>query len=510
VSTQLYPRRWQALGVLSVCLLVVSMANTILNVALPTIREELDASSSALQWIVDGYLLVFAGLLLAAGSLGDRFGRKKALLTGLTIFATGSVLSATAESSGALIAARALTGLGAAAIMPATLSILTNIFPDHERPKAIGIWAGVAGLGVALGPSTGGFLVEHFSSGVIFLVNVPLALGCIAAGMWLLPESRDPASPKLDPVGAALSVAGLTALVWSLIEAPERGWTSPVILAGFGIAAAVTALFVAWESRSEHPMLDVSVFRNLRFSGASVAIGFVFFALMGVMYFLTTYLQTVLGYSAFEAGLRLLPAAVGLMSMSRVAVTLTERVGTKAVVAGGLGIVAAALVLLAGADASSGYELVWPSLLLMGAGMGLAMSPATEAIMGALPRAKAGVGSAMNDVVRELGGTLGIAVLGSVLTTSYGNGVEDATAGLPHGAAEAASDSVGAAHEVGAQMTGAAGETLVRLADSAFVDAMATTSILAAVAAGLGALVALVLLPARAAQPRLELEPAAA
>ena len=496
--SQPYPRRWQALGVLALSLLVITMGNTILNVGLPTIRDALDASSSQLQWITDGYLLVFAGLLLAAGSLGDRFGRKRALVSGLVIFGAGSICAALADSANALIASRALMGLGAAGIMPTTLSILTNIFPANERPKAIAAWAAVSGLGIAIGPISGGFLLEHFDWNSIFLINVPVVIACLLGAAWLVPESRDPSSPKLDPVGTGLSIAGLTAIVWALIEAPERGWGSSTIVAAFAAGAAIVAAFIAWERRVDHPMLDVRVFRNLRFSAASISITFVFFALMGVMYFLTTYLQTVLGYTALETGVRVLPIAFGMILASKLSVSMTRVLGTKLMVAAGLATVAAALTLVAHFDVDTSELQIAVALGTIGQGIGMAMSPATDAIMGALPRAKAGIGSAMNDVVREVGGTLGIAVLGSILTRSYGSGMDDAVAGLPDEAASAASDSVGAAHDVAAQLGGSAGAKLTTLADGAFVDAMATTATLAAGFAVIGALIALAFLPSRA------------
>ena len=511
-----YARRWQALIVLAMSLLIVSVDNTILNVALPTIRTELDASSSQLQWIVDGYLLVFAVLLLIAGTLGDRFGRKKALTVGLLIFGTGSVLAAISSSSSELIASRALMGVGAAAIMPTTLSILTNIFPEDERPKAIAIWAAVAGMGIAIGPISGGWLLENFAWSSIFLVNIPIVIGGLIAGAILIPESRDPEPKGLDFPGAGLSIAGLTAMVWGLIEASERGWTNPTILASFAVGAAILALFVAWERRTDHPMLDVSVFRNKRFSAASVAVAFVFFALMGVVYFLTTYLQSVMGYTALEAGIRMLPVAGGLIAATKLSVEATKRLGTKVVVAAGLGTVGSALYVLGTCGVDTGYGRVALALSMMGVGMSLAMSPATESIMGSLPKAKAGIGSAMNDVVREVGGTLGVAVLGSVLASSYGNGMDGAVDGLPHDAAEAAGDSVGGAHEVAAQMGGEAGARLSALANESFVEAMTTTATLAAGVALAGALIAAAFLPSRAAKSTVAIgdqalpEPAAA
>jgi EmrB/QacA subfamily drug resistance transporter len=496
-----YPRRWQALIVLAFSLLIVSVGNTILNVAIPTIQEELDASSSELQWIVDGYLLVFAGLLLAAGTLGDRFGRRKALMTGLVVFGIGSGLAAIAGSSSALIASRALMGVGAAGIMPTTLSVLTNIFPENERPKAIAVWSAVAGMGVAVGPVAGGWMIEHMDWSAIFLFNLPAVVACLVGAAVLVPESRDPAKPRLDAVGALLSIAGLGAVVWGLIEAPERGWSDPLILAAFAAGAAIVAAFIAWERHVDEPMLEMSVFRNRRFSAANASVTFVYFALMGVMYCMTTYLQSVLGNSALDAGLRMLPIAGGLIMTARPAVVLTRKIGTKIVVATGLATTAGALLMVSGLDVDTADGPLCLTLGLLGAGMGLAISPATESIMGSLPKAKAGIGSAMNDVVREVGGTLGIAVLGSALTSAYAGGMDGAVAGLPAESAGAASDSVGAAHEVAAQVGGSAGADLVSTANHAFVDALSTTASIAAAVAVAGALIALAFLPAR---PRAE------
>jgi EmrB/QacA subfamily drug resistance transporter len=497
-APKLYARRWQALIVLAMSLLIVCIDNTILNVALPTIQEELDASSSQLQWIVDGYLLVFAVLLLIAGSLGDRFGRKKALSFGLVVFGVGSLLAAGAPGTTQLIASRALMGVGAAAIMPTTLSILTNIFPENERPKAIAIWSAVAGMGIAIGPTTGGWLIENFDWSSVFLVNIPIVIAGLVAGAFLIPESRDPEPKALDFPGAGLSIAGLTLAVWGLIEASERGWTDSMVLGAFALGGAILALFVLWERRTDHPMLDVSVFRNLRFSAASIAVGFVFFALMGVVYFLTTYLQSVMGYSALDAGIRMIPVALGMIATTKLSVVLTEKLGTKIVVALGMSTVSAALYLLSTCGVDTGYGHVAVALGMLGSGMALAMSPATESIMGSLPKAKAGIGSAMNDVVREVGGTLGVAVLGSVLASGYGGSMDESVAGLPSGAAEAASDSVGAAHQVAAQLGGDTAARLIQAADQAFVDAMSTTATLAAAVALIGALIAVAFLPSRA------------
>jgi EmrB/QacA subfamily drug resistance transporter len=487
-----YARRWQALIVLAFSLLVISVGNTILNVALPTLQQELDASSSELQWIVDSYMLLYAGLLLAAGTLGDRFGRRRALVAGLVTFAIGSVLAALSGSATELIASRALMGVGAAGIMPTTLSILTNIFPPEERPKAISIWAAVAGLGIAVGPITGGWMIEHLDTSGMFLVNVPPVLACLAGAALLVPESRDPESRRLDLVGCGLSVAALCALVWGLIEASDRGWTDTTIVAAFAGGAAIAAAFIAWERHTDHPMLDVSVFRNLRFSAASASIAFVYFALMGVMYFQTTYLQSVLGNSALHAGVLMLPTAAGMIVAARSSVALTKRLGAKLVVAAGLATVAGSLVMTTGYQVDTSEDYILLTGFIMGGGVGLAMAPATEAIMGSLSPVKAGIGSAMNDVVREVGGTLGVAVLAS----TYATGIDGSVTGLPDEAATAASDSVGSAHEVAAQMGGA--PDLITAANDAFIGAMGTTAGIAAGIALAGALIAAAFLPARA------------
>ena len=493
-----YDRRWWTLAVLAMSLLVISLDNTILNVALPTIERELDASAGALQWIVDSYTLVFAGLLLTMGSLGDRFGRRLSLVIGLAVFGAASLLSALATSADMLIASRALMGIGGALIMPSTLSILTNVFPAEERPKAIGIWAAVAGLGIAIGPVAGGWLIEHFSWGSVFLVNLPIVAVALAAAPALVPESRDPKASRLDPVGAMLSTAGLGVLTWAIIEAGgERGWTDGVVLGGFGVALAALVAFVAWELRSSAPMLDVRLFAVRRFSGASVSIALVFFALFGAIFFLTMYLQEVLDYGALEAGLRVTPIAAGLVLGGPVSAKLVGRLGTRNVVAAGLTIVAGAMLLLGSADAHTGYGLIGASLVLMGIGMGATMAPATESIMSSLPLAHAGVGSAMNDTVRMVGGTLGVAILGSLLSSSYGADMERAVQGLPPEAQAAAEGSIGGAGAVAEQIGGGAGATLNRVAETAFSSAMSSTLTVAAGVAMAGALVALVVLPGR-------------
>ena len=502
-----YARRWAILFVLCFSLLVIVLDNTILNIAIPTIVRDLDASNSQLQWMVDSYVLVFAGLLLTAGSLGDRFGRRGALQVGFVLFGLGSIASALVDSAGQLIATRAFMGIGAAFIMPATLSIITNVFPREERGRAIGVWAGTAGVAVALGPLTGGFLLEHFYWGSIFLVNVPIVAFGLVCGWFLIPTSKDPSAPRLDLVGAALSMAGLTALLYGIIEAPDAGWTSGQSLGAFGIGAALLGVFTAWELRSDHPMLAMRFFRNPRFTAASMSITLVFFAMFGSIFVITQYFQFVLGYSPLEAGVRLLPFAVPLMITAPASALLVKQVGTKAVVAAGMAIVGVSLVLFLGLEIHSSYwQNAW-RMALMSIGMGLTMAPATESIMGSLPLAKAGVGSAVNDTLRQVGGALGVAVVGSALSSIYTRDIDDALVGspLPADAQEAARSSVGGAIAV-ANQTGdmgfpGAADFAASFADSAkeaFVTAMHAGILVAAGVAIVGAFIALIWLPARA------------
>jgi EmrB/QacA subfamily drug resistance transporter len=490
-------RRWWTLAVLSISLLVISLDNTILNVALPSIAGDLGASASELQWVVDAYMLVFAGLLLTAGSLGDRFGRRRALSAGLLVFGTGSVLAALSGDTAQLIASRALMGVGGALIMPSTLSILTAVFPAEERAKAIGAWAAVAGLGIALGPIAGGWLVEHADWHWVFLVNVPIVLIALGLGRVLVPESRDPKPDRADLPGAALSTLGLTALLWGIIEAPDRGWTSGPILAAFAAAAAVLGLFAAWELRTDAPMLDVRLFANRRFSAASAAITLAFFGLFGVLFFTSQYLQSVHGFDALKAGVWSLPVAAGIAIGGPLSARLSARAGAKLTVSGGLLVLAGGLVLYSTADAGSGFALIGAAEAIMGAGIGLAMTPATDSIMGTLPPERASVGSAMNDTVRQVGGALGVAILGSVLSSHYRAGMHGAADGLPAGAGHAAHDSIAGASAVAERIGGVAGQALHHTANTAFVDGMQIAMLVAAGVTVVGALIALALLPAR-------------
>jgi len=509
-ETAAYDRRWVALGVLCLSLLVVGLDNTILNVALPRLSEDLDATTSQLQWIIDGYTLVFAGLLLTTGSIGDRYGRRSALSVGLVIFVAGSVASGFATSPEVLIATRSIMGVGAALIMPATLSLLTNIFTDpSERAKAIGIWAGVSGIGVAIGPMLGGWLLEHFSWGSVFFVNVPVVAIALPAGYFLLPDSKAADSPKLDILGAILSIVALVSLVWAIIEAPAKGWTSPEVLAAFAVGSVTMGVFIWWQNTTDHPMLDIRFFKNPRFSAANLAVTLTFFAMFGSMFVITQFMQFVLGYTPLEAGIRSVPLALMLMFVAPQSTRLVKRVGTKLVVAGGLATVAVGLAVASTATPELGYfGRILPSQILLGLGIALAMAPATESIMGSLPREKAGVGSAMNDTTRQVGGALGVAVIGSVFASQYAPAITANLAGvpLPGTALDAATDSIGGAFAVAAQAGGnpnaidtPIGVQIADAARDAFSSSMGRGLLVSAAIALVGALVALIFLPAHAA-----------
>jgi EmrB/QacA subfamily drug resistance transporter len=506
-AERLYERRWWMLGVLCLSLLVIALDNTILNVALPTVARDLGASGSELQWMVDAYVLVFAGLLLTAGAIGDRFGRKRALFAGFMIFALGATLAGLSSSTSQLIAMRAVMGIGAAFIMPATLSILTNEFPPHERARAIAIWTATAGLGVPLGPVIGGWLLKHFDWGSVFFVNLPVIAVALAAGAVLVRESKDPGKTPLDPVGAVLSIGGLASLLYGIIEAPSRGWTSTITFVAFAVAALLLGLFAAWELNRRRPMLDLKLFRNPSFTGASVAIMLTFFALFGSLFFITQYLQFVLGYTPLQAGIRVAPIAIGIILGSGLSTRLRHRLGTRLIVAGGLSIVSAGLLLLSTASDSSGYGTVLGALLVLAFGMGLAMAPATNSIMGAVPRERAGVGSAVNDTTRQIGGALGVAILGSILSTAYAANVRQAVSNLPPELSGHAQDSIGVTLQIAAQIGGQQGNALAAAARDSFIGAMDMTLYVAAAFALAGGLVALLVLPSSRREAETEAAP---
>jgi DHA2 family multidrug resistance protein-like MFS transporter len=494
-----HPRRWAILAVMVVSLLVVVLDNTVLNVALRTLADPvhgLGTTQSELEWSINSYTLVFAGLLFSFGVLGDRFGRKRFLSIGLALFGVASLASAYAQSPGQLIGARALMGIGAAAVMPATLSIISNVFDPRERARAIALWAGAVGLGAAIGPIVGGTLLEQFWWGSVFLINVPVVLIGLALVGVLVPESRDPKPGRIDLVGVLLSVAGLVGLTYGIIDGGEHGFGRPVVWAAMLGGAAILAAFVAWERRVQFPSLDVKLFRDPRFSAAAGVIGLVFFAGLGVFFFTSFYLQLVRGYSPLETGLMFLPFAAAQLMFAPLSSAAVKRFGAKAVCAGGMALNVVALTgfVLVGADTP-----VWVLALLFmvqGAGMANVVPPATESIMSTRPREKAGVGSAVSNTVRQVAGALGIAVLGSVLAGIYRGEVGPATAGLPDPARDAARESISGAYGV-AQQAGPAGGPMVSAANDAFVTAMHWAAAVGAVIALIGVLVSLGWVPGR-------------
>ena len=523
-----YARRWWALLVLCLSLLIIVMANTALTVAAPAMTQDLGLSSADLQWVIDGYTVPYAALMLLFGAIGDKYSRRGALALGLVVFGGGSVFGYLADSSTTVIAARAVMGLGAALIMPATLSLLAATFPRRERAKAITLWTATAGIAIAGGPLVAGALLEHHGWQSTFLINVPIAAVALLAAFVLVPPSRAAHHDRIDLVGGLLSVVWIGALVYMIIEGPHFGWGTKAVTAAV-VAGVGLVLFTGWELRHPRPVLDVRRFANRRFSGANLAVLMFFLAVFGAFYYLTQHLQFVLGYSALGTGLRMLPLAGAVFVGSALTGYLTPRLGMKVTVTAGMVGGTTALALLTRVDAASSYgDLVAP-LIILGVAIGLALSPCTDAIMGAFPEAELGVGGAVNDTSLELGGSLGIAILGSLLSTSYSDHLADATTGsrLPASALVTAQDSVGAGYQVAqgigdkaqqlaaqaaqaaqsgdpqqaaalkaqAQQLAAGAQRMADAVGSSFSDAVAHTSLVGAVVLGIGTVVVALLLP---------------
>ncbi|MFL6106993.1 MAG: MFS transporter [Marmoricola sp.] len=485
-------RRYAVLGAVLVAVLAINLDTTIVNVALPTLADDLGSGTRSLQWIVDGYNLAFAALVLAAGSLSDKFGRRPALLVGLLGFAAASAAGAMVSSAPALIIARVGMGSAAALIFPTTLSIISNTFTERrERAAALGVWGAVVGVGVAAGPVTGGFLLEHFAWNSIFWALVPLALLAAGLGAAVVPESREPGTPRLDRSGLVLSTAVLTALTYTIIEAPDRGWASAPTLGGFALALVLAAAFVRQERRTPHPMLDVTLFADRRFSAASGAVTVTFFSLAGFIFLITQYFQFVRGYGTLSTGARILPVAICIAIASVIGAILAPRIGTRSVVTTGMLLFGSAFLWIAQVGVDASYpRVIVPQMVLMGLGMGLISTPATESILQVLPPARAGIGSAVNDATRELGGTLGVAVVGSVFASVYAHALADGRlGGLPSGTVAAAGDSVG----VGAALT--AGGPLQGAFQDAFLSGLQTSCTVIGLLCVVGALFAAALLP---------------
>jgi EmrB/QacA subfamily drug resistance transporter len=503
-------RRSLILASLLVAAFVINLDITIVNVALPTLVRELHASNSQLQWVVDAYSLVFAALLLASGSLSDRLGRKGFLLAGLGVFGVASFAAGLTTTAGQLIVARCFMGLGAAMIFPSTLSLISNVFTERgERARAIGLWGATAGIAIAVGPIVGGWLLEQFSWTSIFSAMAPVALVGAALVAWSVPTSRDPRASKTDRPGLVLSSAAMALLTYTLIEAPNYGWSSGRSLAGFAVAAGLFAAFIVREHTTAGPMLDLSLFRNPRFTAASGSVTVAFFALSGFSFLITQYFQFFKGYGPLSTGVHLLPVALSVGLMSVLGTKLAVRFGTKQVVTVGLFSFAGFFAWVSTATAGTSYLEIAGQMVLGGSGVGLVSAPATEAIMGVVPKAKAGIGSAVNDATRLLGSTLGVAVLGSVYASLYNNRLTDRLpADLAPRLARTAQDSAGAALELAnrASVSGhpALGHAVHAAASSAFFDGFSAACLLAAGVSAAGAIVTLLLLPAHPS-PRLTL-----
>ncbi|MBZ6472112.1 MFS transporter [Streptomyces griseocarneus] len=504
VPEAVHRRRWAVLGVLLSSLLVVVLGNSVLNVAMKTIAapapEGLGATQSELEWAINAYTLVFAGMLFTAGLLGDRWGRRRVLIFGMAVFGVGSALASMAGSPEELIAYRALMGFGGAFVMPSTLAVIMNVFEREEQPKAIGIWAGAVGLAIAIGPITGGILLSHFWWGSVFLINIPIVTAVLIAMVVLVPDSRNPRPGRLDPLGVLLSVVGLVLLVYGIIKGGQLAdFTDPEVYGTAGGGLLVLVLFVLHERRSTHPAMDVRYFRNPAFSAAVASLALVFFGLMGVTFFMVFYTQSARGFTPLQSGLLMLPLAAAQMVFAPRTRIVVERFGARAVCTGGMLVMAATMAGYAFLDTDTPIWILEVLFLFQGAAMAHITPPATVSIMQSLPREKAGSGSAVNNTFRQIGGALGVAVLGSLLSTVYRDGVSDRLAAVPglseearHAAGESLEATLATARELGP-----AGRELVGPAHDAFIHAMHVTVLGASAFALLGALVAVLFLPAK-------------
>ncbi len=498
-----YRRRWIALGFLCFSLLVISLDTTIVNLALPSMSRDLHSSASGLQWIVDSYILVFAALLLTMGAIGDRFSRKRVLQLGLLGFGLFSLGGALSNSTGMLIGMRAAMGLAGAAMMPSTLSILTATFTNpKERPQAIALWAATFALGLGIGPLVGGWLIEHYDWSAVFYVNLPIVAIGLIGGYFFVQDSRDQRVRKIDIPGSVLSITGLFALVYGIIQGGANGWTAGDVLIAFGAAVVLLGAFGIWEWRSPHPMLPLSFFRNMSFTGANMALALVSFALMGSNFFISQYFQSVHGYSPFAAGIRLLPMAAVSFMASAVSAKLAQWIGTKIAIGTGILLAAGGLLYLSlTLQVDTSYPMVVLGMSIMSLGMGLTMSPATNSIMGSTPVDRAGVGSAMNDTTRLVGGALGVAILGSLMNSIYIARIDALSATLPLDLFAMVRSSIQGAH-IAAGQAAAMGQTaladsIVQSANQAFVSGMVRAMLVSAIIMAAASVVTFIILPTR-------------
>ncbi|HEX9547948.1 MAG TPA: MFS transporter [Acidimicrobiales bacterium] len=499
IDARVYAKRWWTLAALCLSLLIVIVGNSSLNVALPTLSRVLGASTAQLQWVVAAYSLVFAGLLFSAGAIGDRYGRKGALQFGLAVYLVACVLATASNAMWQLIASRALMGVGAAFIMPSTLSILVNVFPPDERTKAIAIWAGTTGAAGAIGPVASGWLLGHFWYGSVFLINVPILLTALVAGRFLVPKSRDTHQGPLDPVGAVLSIVGIVSLVYGLIEGPQLGWRSSETLIAFAVAAVVLTLFAAWELRVDEPMLDIRLFRNPAFSTGTGGMILIFLSMFGVMFLVTQYFQLILGYTPLSASLRFLPMAPIMLVVAPMTPRLSARFGANRVVSIGMCGVALGLLLFRGISPQTSYWYILVSIACLVSGMALSMSPMTASIMSAVPPRRAGAGSAMNDATRELGAALGIALMGSLAASRYAANIAQVTSHLPAGVRHQAGISLADALSAATKLGGPAGHALTLGTQHAFIGGIQLAVTCGAALSAAAAVIVLRRLPRQAA-----------
>lgn len=490
-------RRWWVLGVMSLSIFMVFVDNTVVNTAIPSIARDLEASTSVLQWVVDGYTLVLAGLVLAGGTIGDRFGRRRWMMVGLLVFGIASAGAAMSSSTSSLIAFRALQGVGAALVMPATLSILTDVFPREERAKAIGIWTAAGGLGVGFGPALGGYVVDQFDWAAVFWLHLPVVAITLGWMQLVVPESRDSRVRRLDVPGAVLATGGLLAVVYGIIQGSEAGWTAPEILASFGLGLSALVAFAVVELRTAEPMLPLHFFRERDFSGAVLVIGLVYFALLVTLFFLTQLFQLVQGRSPFEAGLLFVPLAVAFFLGAPISGALVQRIGPRLLLLFSLTAMITGMLLMTRLDAASTTLEVAAMLFLFGVSGGLGLTPLTDTLMAAVPVDDAGIGSAVNDVSRELGGALGIALIGSIVNGRYRSNVEAELAGQPPEVVEAAREGIGVAAVTASQLPADVAAVVTAGANEAFIDAIGTGLLISVAFLVAAAAISLVMLPNR-------------
>jgi EmrB/QacA subfamily drug resistance transporter len=492
-------KRWLILAVMCLVLFIIAIDNTVLNLALPSLAKDLNASTSQLQWVVDAYTLVFASLLITTGSIGDRYGRKRLLLTGLSLFGVGSLGAALSVSTEMLIGFRGLLGMAGAMIMPSTLSLLIDVFRDgKERAKAIAIWSSIFSIGAGIGPIIGGFLIHAFDWSAVFYLNIPIVIVCVTAGSILLPESKYPATPKPDFPGVSLSTVGLVALIYGVIKAGESGWTSQIVLIAFAIAVVLLSAFIWWQNHSPNPMLPLVFFKNLSFSGAKAALTISAFAMMGSMYFNSQFFQSVEGYSPILAALCMLPMTPAVFLSTMASVRVDRRIGPKYTVSLGLLFSGLALFLFSRfLQPATPYWQILIVLIFQGMGIGFTMSPATNSVMSSLPPSRAGIGSAMNDTTRQLGGALGVAVLGSLMNATYRAEVNHLSglSGITAPILEQIRNSIQGAHAIALTLGGNLSQQVFQITNQAFVDGMREAQTIGSLIMLVAAITAFLIIP---------------